>query len=143
VIEVPIISLFLLALASFILGLFAADVFCKMLARRFNWRILYDRGCEKCGKVSDVFINTEAECINCIHIESDRRMAEFQAEQKRLEEDLAVELKRIADESDAERVAMEGKFAAEQAARDKAYAEETERIKKSWEEADKRIQGDE
>lgn len=124
---------------TFLLGVFAADAICRMTARRLNWRITYDRGCEKCGKVSGLHINTDAECLDCIYIESDRRMAEYEAEQKILEEDLAVELKRIADEAAVERAEMDKKFAAEQAERDRIYAEQTERTKRCWEEADERI----
>lgn len=129
----------MLAIASFVIGILAADILCRMAVRRLNWRIIYDRGCETCGRVSGLHINTDAECLDCIHIESDRRMAEYEAEQKILEEDLAVELKRIADEAAVERAEMDKKFAAEQAERDRIYAEQTERTRKGWEEADERI----
>jgi hypothetical protein len=135
----------MLAIASFVIGIFATDILCRMAARRLNWRIIYDSGCEKCGKVSGLHINQGAGCLDCICIESDRRMAEYEAEQKILEEDLAVELKRIADEYAVERAEMDERFAAEQAENDRLYAEQTERTRKGWEEADARIKsgGDE
>lgn len=144
-IEVPLTSLVMLGFCSFLLGVFAADILLKLFARVLNWRITYENGCKKCGHEAGVYVAMDAACIHCIFIESDRRMAEYVAEQKIIEEGLKVELKRIADEAAVERAEKDKKFAAEKAERDRIYAEQTERTKKGWEEADERIKrgGDE
>lgn len=71
-IEVPLTSLLMLAIASFVIGMFAADIFCKMAAKKLKWRITYEGGCDKCGNAAGVYVVQHAECIHCIFNEADK-----------------------------------------------------------------------
>lgn len=77
-IEVPVASLFMLSLATFILGLFAMDLLLKTAARVLGCRIIYERGCKKCGLASGVYIIRNAECIHCIFKDADRQAASME-----------------------------------------------------------------
>lgn len=77
-IEVPVASLFMLSLATFILGLFAMDFILKTAVRVLGCRIIYERGCKKCKLASGVYIIRNAECIHCIFKDADRQAASME-----------------------------------------------------------------